>query len=154
MTEEDRYTRITLRIPKDLRDKLAEAANSKSHSMNAEIIQRVEESFISDTPVSDLMETIKRQKRALVGADARVAGSRMQQAGLAKQTSSLLGELLQDVGAVNNERANSIRKLKMDADKSVQEFLADFDDTMAKFARAREEFAALLSEAEKQPNQE
>lgn len=45
MSDNDRYTRITLRIPKELTLKLKEAAESRSHSMNAEIIQRLEDSL-------------------------------------------------------------------------------------------------------------
>lgn len=45
MSDDDRYTRITLRIPKELTLKLKEVAESRSHSMNAEIIQRLEDSL-------------------------------------------------------------------------------------------------------------
>lgn len=39
--EEDRYTRITLRIPKDLHAKLEAAASATSKSLNAEIVSRL-----------------------------------------------------------------------------------------------------------------
>lgn len=39
--DEDRYTRITLRIPKDLHAALTRLAAEKSRSMNAEIIDRL-----------------------------------------------------------------------------------------------------------------
>lgn len=45
MDTDDRYTRITLRIPKDLHSKLTDAADETSKSMNAEIIARLERSF-------------------------------------------------------------------------------------------------------------
>jgi len=46
MSENDeRYTRITLRIPKELHAKLQDAADQTSHSMNAEIVQRLESTF-------------------------------------------------------------------------------------------------------------
>lgn len=45
--EEDRYIRITLRMPKDTHLLLSTAAEEKSHSMNAEIISRLEASFKS-----------------------------------------------------------------------------------------------------------
>jgi len=48
--EEDRYIRITLRMPKDTHGLLAQAAEGKSHSMNAEIVARLEASFNSDAP--------------------------------------------------------------------------------------------------------
>lgn len=43
--EEDRFTRITLRIPKDVHASLQAAADEKAHSMNAEIVARLQESF-------------------------------------------------------------------------------------------------------------
>lgn len=43
--EEDRYTRITLRIPRDLHARLQLAADKQSHSQNAEIVSRLESSF-------------------------------------------------------------------------------------------------------------
>lgn len=43
--EEDRYTRITLRIPKDLHVRLQEQADATSKSTNAEIVARLEGSF-------------------------------------------------------------------------------------------------------------
>lgn len=45
--EEDRYIRITLRMPKDTHVLLSNAAETKSHSMNAEIVSRLEASFQS-----------------------------------------------------------------------------------------------------------
>jgi len=42
MSDDDRYRRFNLRIPKDLYARLMEAADVRSHSMNAEIIQRLE----------------------------------------------------------------------------------------------------------------
>lgn len=50
MDKDDRYTRITLRIPRDLHELLAEAAEQTSKSMNAEIIARLLESFAPKTP--------------------------------------------------------------------------------------------------------
>jgi hypothetical protein len=47
MDTEDRYTRITLRIPKALHEHLAESAEQSSKSMNAEIIARLEESYFN-----------------------------------------------------------------------------------------------------------
>jgi hypothetical protein len=45
MENDDRYTRITLRIPKALHEHLTESAEKSSKSMNAEIIARLEESY-------------------------------------------------------------------------------------------------------------
>ncbi len=45
MDIDDRYTRITLRLPKELHAKLSAAADETSKSTNAEIVARLEESF-------------------------------------------------------------------------------------------------------------
>lgn len=47
MEDEDRYTRITLRIPKDLHARIAQAADATSKSQNAEIVARLEQSFVT-----------------------------------------------------------------------------------------------------------
>lgn len=47
MDDDDRYTQITLRIPKALHAKLRETSGARSRSMNAEIIARLELSFES-----------------------------------------------------------------------------------------------------------
>ncbi|MBV7428086.1 MULTISPECIES: toxin-antitoxin system HicB family antitoxin [unclassified Acidovorax] len=49
MDEEDRYTRITLRIPKDLHQVLVAAAERTSKSLNAEIVGRLQESIPDDS---------------------------------------------------------------------------------------------------------
>lgn len=46
--DEDRYTRITLRIPKDLHQTLQVSADATSKSLNAEIINRLSASFGDD----------------------------------------------------------------------------------------------------------
>lgn len=49
MSDDDRYRRFNLRIPKDLFAHLQRAADSHSHSMNAEIVHRLEESAMADS---------------------------------------------------------------------------------------------------------
>lgn len=49
MNNTDRYRRFNLRIPKETYERLQEAADARSHSMNAEIVQRLEESFSQST---------------------------------------------------------------------------------------------------------
>lgn len=51
--QEDRYTRITLRIPKDLHKVLSAAAGRTSKSLNAEIIGRLQESGAAVTSCQD-----------------------------------------------------------------------------------------------------
>lgn len=64
MDKDDRYTRITLRIPKDLHAKLSEAADDTSKSMNAEIIARLEDSVLRDTPADELVSASKAKELA------------------------------------------------------------------------------------------
>ncbi|NIE81552.1 MULTISPECIES: Arc family DNA-binding protein [Asaia] len=56
MSEDDRYRRFNLRIPKEDFSRLQEAADARSHSMNAEIVQRLEASLsggaVPDVPAS------------------------------------------------------------------------------------------------------
>ncbi len=52
MSAEDRYQRVNLRIPKELHARIMEVADARSHSMNAEIIQRLEQSLRIGGPVS------------------------------------------------------------------------------------------------------
>lgn len=54
MNTDDRYTRITLRIPKELHAQLVTAADETSKSTNAEIIARLEESFAPKTDAESL----------------------------------------------------------------------------------------------------
>jgi len=45
MSDDDRYRRFNLRIPKAAFEQLQRAADARSHSMNAEIVQRLVESL-------------------------------------------------------------------------------------------------------------
>lgn len=54
MSDDDRYRRFNLRIPKELFAQLQEQADARSHSMNAEILHRLEESF-EPASVSDIV---------------------------------------------------------------------------------------------------
>lgn len=56
MATQDDYTRITLRIPKDLHARLAQAAEETSKSMNAEIIARLEETFDIEEALDEVVK--------------------------------------------------------------------------------------------------
>jgi hypothetical protein len=80
--EEDDYTRITLRIPKHLHQKLTESARISSKSMNAEIVARLDFSFeqvehgVAMAALQDMMaETMRDLKKTYVSqlAAMRVA---------------------------------------------------------------------------------
>lgn len=48
METDDRYTRITLRLPKELHAQLTAAADETSKSTNAEIVARLQQSFADE----------------------------------------------------------------------------------------------------------
>lgn len=54
MNDEDRYTRITLRIPRELHRSLSEVADRTSKSLNAEIVGRLQQSFETDGAVEQI----------------------------------------------------------------------------------------------------
>ncbi|MEB2328104.1 MAG: Arc family DNA-binding protein [Pseudomonas sp.] len=56
MDTEDRYTRITLRLPKELHAQLTAAADETSKSTNAEIVARLQESFADEARRQPLSE--------------------------------------------------------------------------------------------------
>ena len=65
--EEDRYTRITLRLPRDLHARLDGAADATSKSLNAEIVGRLEKSFGTEQRASAdaLMREMRRTQLRL-----------------------------------------------------------------------------------------
>ncbi|CAN7453931.1 Arc family DNA-binding protein [Variovorax paradoxus] len=69
--DEDRFIRITLRLPKDLHQKLEGAAAGTAKSMNAEIVARVQASFeAGEHHGSDMARTIQRLQGELDDRDA------------------------------------------------------------------------------------
>lgn len=60
--EEDRYTRITLRIPRELHEKLQNKADLTSKSMNAEIVARLEKSFEEEKMKTTQMYTFTQDQ--------------------------------------------------------------------------------------------
>lgn len=58
--EDDRYTRITLRIPKDLHGKLQVASDATSRSMNAEIIDRLDGSFENPKLLDNISDSLDK----------------------------------------------------------------------------------------------
>ena len=70
MDSEDKYQRVNLRIPKGLHARVMEAAGERSHSMNAEIVQRLDISFSPYSPIPLMMKgsgDISGQEQELVG---------------------------------------------------------------------------------------
>lgn len=60
MNDDDRYTRITLRLPKDLHRRLSAQADLKSHSLNAEIVANLEYGLQAVQPKDEDAEELRR----------------------------------------------------------------------------------------------
>jgi hypothetical protein len=71
--EEDRFTRITLRIPKDVHQQLEAAAAATAKSMNAEIVARLQESF-QPHPAEERLQMSKQLMTDLVRVVINEAG--------------------------------------------------------------------------------
>lgn len=69
MAEDDGYIRITLRIPREVHAQLTASAAARSHSMNAEIIRRLEQSLaagdVGQTMLAETLGLINHLKRAV-----------------------------------------------------------------------------------------
>lgn len=59
MNDDDRYTRITLRLPKDLHRRLSAQADLKSHSLNAEIVANLEYGLQAVQPKGEDAEELR-----------------------------------------------------------------------------------------------
>lgn len=59
MNDDDRYTRITLRLPKDLHRRLSAQADLKSHSLNAEIVANLEYGLQAVQPTGEDAEELR-----------------------------------------------------------------------------------------------
>lgn len=62
MEPEDKYTRITLRIPRDLHARLQKSADETSKSMNAEIIERIQNSYAHEASLADGFVSIRAEE--------------------------------------------------------------------------------------------
>lgn len=77
MADEDDFVRITLRIPRALHELLNDSA-AKKRSMNAEIIDRLEATFLVPplpeaiaARIEDISQLMQEMRNALVEADRR-----------------------------------------------------------------------------------
>ncbi|OBU85871.1 hypothetical protein [Chromobacterium subtsugae] len=69
---DDGYTRITLRIPTPLDERLTESAKATSKSKNAEIVERLDMSFnrSDDKIVNDLAKTLSKMEERVSYSDS------------------------------------------------------------------------------------
>ena len=80
MEEDDRYTRITLRVPKDIHARLAERAFQASKSINAEIVGRLTSS-LTEEGSGDFGPTVKSLAYALAKAQVETSTAAIQAQG-------------------------------------------------------------------------
>ncbi|QTD44574.1 hypothetical protein [Ottowia testudinis] len=130
MEDEDRYTRITLRIPRDLHQVLVSAADSTSKSLNAEIIGRLQASVFEDeelagaakaksTIADDLLRAVV--ERSVLEAERGVFQLRMDLAKITGHQITGLAEMAQRLSQVDAEIARcelAIQRFKTDATRS------------------------------------
>ncbi len=86
MDKDDRYTRITLRIPKELHERLADSADKTSKSMNAEIIARLSESF-------EIKSTDDRAVERITELDREVASLTIEGFRLMKEANAIADQM-------------------------------------------------------------
>jgi hypothetical protein len=123
--EEDRYTRITLRLPKELHARLEEAADATSKSLNAEIVGRLDASFSGTVtaPMESLMLEMRRTQLHLklntLKAELGALWNRGQELRQAMKPDSTPQEIrnLQDA-------QTAIKKAKQEIDTQSREVLA------------------------------
>ena len=75
MDEEDRYTRITLRIPRELHVRLDAEADRTSKSLNAEIIGRLEDTFRT-LQVNDFALLLAKLETSIAEAEYQVLATK------------------------------------------------------------------------------
>ncbi|WP_114467003.1 toxin-antitoxin system HicB family antitoxin [Pseudorhodoferax soli] len=104
MEEEDRYTRITLRLPKELHARLGDAAAATSKSVNAEIVARLHDA-------SELEEESERNRRLRVQLEIerehireRLEATSKAMDAEAKRSSELQSEVLKLRALLDSER--------------------------------------------------
>ncbi|MGK9419242.1 Arc family DNA-binding protein [Pseudomonas cedrina] len=123
MDKDDRYTRITLRIPKELHERLADSADQTSKSMNAEIIARLSESFTTksvddravdrvselDRQIADLtVESYRLMREAgSISELMELAGSKQEKSDLFNQMNSIMTR----VGHVEVSKQRLVKKI-------------------------------------------
>jgi len=102
---EDRYTRMTLRIPKDLHKKLVENAELRSKSTNAEIVARLEESFNPATAIPEDFERLYKLQKEIIDEKDKTTNK------LEKMVKTLLNEV-EETKKVFNEYEEFVRMPK------------------------------------------
>ena len=157
--EDERYTRITLRIPRELHTRLQGEADKRSRSQNAEIIERLEGSF---SPALDigrhLQSLVARYEQELAEAEVdkhilylmlvEVAFNQKVFANTLRVYESTIPEALElitqweaDTATLLNEAS---AKLSMPLEEAKQKFEEASARLMANFKQRRETASARL----------
>ena len=143
--EEDDYTRITLRIPKELHQKLTEAAKSSSKSMNAEIVARLDNSF--DSPSSDLLiHTMARMDFMLADAETESIQHRLRVNELVLALKMAISLIPEDLLASKPEIRSLVEEWKSDIAElptDLEDLKREVDIKMKRFGKAAEKLSTI-----------
>lgn len=138
MDDEDRYTRITLRIPKDLHRGLTDAADQTSKSLNAEIVGRLERSF------PDSNESFKREIEAQLATVLARADTLALRVDLIK---SRMDNLFTRAHLISSETERMAKAAQTDEDFAKAEArIAEYDEIQSEAAALGEQAKQLIVE--------
>lgn len=121
MDSDDRYTRITLRIPKELHTQITQAAEETSKSANAEIVARLQESF---SPKPDATEL-----------EGRIAGMELRAMATELSLSAAVLQLLQQLPKQDADLEGDVRSFSqemLDRIGAYGDIQARFDELLSK----------------------
>ena len=83
MSDNPKHVTVRLRVPPELRDKIADSANAHNRSMNADMVARLEKSFESDgNQVALLQEEITLAMKDVMKSIVRDAVNNLLQQGV------------------------------------------------------------------------
>lgn len=153
--DEDRYTRITLRIPKELHARLEDEARKTSKSLNAEIVARLEETFSPTASASSINALALRlaETDLELRTNALESKVRLMDAHYAAESAIELAEFNRSKGyeiPLEEKTLDHIRVIYRDADEDLNAQTAeDFNETIKELEAAKERRDALRLKVEK-----
>jgi hypothetical protein len=138
--EEDRYTRITLRIPKELHARLDAEADATSKSLNAEIVGRLEESF----------RTVRQEIRREIEAEVAAMQNRIELLSMRFDLARSRSDNLEiRTHLISSESARLAKEAKTDEDfAAVQKKLDQLKDVEAEAEKLRQEMNVIIVDRE------
>ena len=117
---DDRYQRISLRIPRELHEKLMLVADARSRSMNAEIITRLEASFGKPVVTRAVEKTLREEITKQIDLTQRL---RLKATVLALQASSAIGYIYSKIERIKD---SSLREFIEKNQEELTNAISDF----------------------------